>query len=99
MNPFPDLRPTQKELHQRVQKQVKRMKQAEKDRPSLLRQTLYLGTVGVMFVLPVVIGAYLGLWLDSRSSHYEWHWTICLILLGLFVGSVNVYLFIRRDAS
>jgi ATP synthase protein I len=99
MNPFPDLRPTQKELHQRVQKQVKRMKQAEKDRPSLLRQTLYLGTVGVMFVLPVVIGAYLGLWLDSQSSHYEWHWTICLILLGLFVGSVNVYLFIRRDAS
>jgi ATP synthase protein I len=91
--------PSQDELQQRVQKQVRRMKQAEKDRPSLLRQTLYLGTMGVMFVLPVIIGAYIGLWLDSQSSHYEWHWTVCLILLGLFIGSVNVYLFVREGRS
>lgn len=99
MNPSHDLRSSQEDLRQKVQKQVKRMKQAEKDRPSLLRQTLYLGTVGVMFVLPVIIGAYVGLWLDNRSSQYGWHWTVCMLILGLFVGSVNVYLFIREGRS
>lgn len=96
MNPSHDLTPSQQELQQKVQRQVKRMKQAKKDRPNLLRQTLYLGTVGVLFVLPVVIGAYVGLWLDKRSSQYEWHWTVCLIVLGIFVGAVNVYLYVRE---
>lgn len=94
-----DLRARQQELQESVQRQIRRMKQAEKDRSTLLRQTLYLGTVGFMFVLPVIAGAYLGLWLDGRSEHYEWHWTVCLLLLGLFVGSVNVYLFVRKGQS
>ena len=95
-NPSGDLRTRQKELEQRVQKQVQRMKKAEKERPTLLRQTLYLGTIGVMFVLPVVGGAYLGLWLDDRFHYYGAHWTVCLILLGLVVGAVNVYFFVRE---
>lgn len=95
-NPFDDLRSHQQELRQRVQKQVSRMKQAERERPTLLRQTLYLGTVGLMFVLPVVGGAYLGLWLDDRFHYYGAHWTICLILLGVVVGALNVYYFVRE---
>lgn len=99
MNPSHDLRPNQQELQHQVQKQVRRMKQAERDRPSLLRHTLYLGTLGVMFILPIVIGAYAGLWLDKQSPHYEWHWTVCLIVLGIFIGAVNVYLFVREPTS
>ena len=94
-----DMRSRQQELQKSVQKQVRRMKQAEKDRPTLLQQSIYLGTLGFMFVLPVIAGAYLGLWLDGRSEHYEWHWTICLLLLGLFVGAVNVFLFVRKGQS
>ncbi len=95
-NPPGDMRSRQQELQASVQKQVRRMKQAEKDRPRLLRQTLYLGTLGFMFVLPVIGGAYLGLWLDGR---YQWHWTISLLVLGIFVGAVNVYLFIQKGQS
>lgn len=91
-----DLRAEQQELQQKVQRQVQRMRRAEKERPTLLRQTLFLGTIGVMFVLPVIAAAYLGLWLDNRASHYEWHWTVCMIVLGIFVGAINVYLFIRE---
>ncbi len=86
----------QKKLEESVQKQVQRMKRAEKERRSLMGQTVYLGTLGVMFVLPVVAGAYLGQWLDSLTENFEVHWTVSLIVLGVIVGGMNVYLFIRE---
>ena len=71
------------------------MKQAERDRPTLLAQTVYIGTLGLVFVLPVVGGAYLGRWLDSLASGYSIRWTVSLILLGVMVGMINAYLLIR----
>ena len=50
----------QDELRKMVEIQAQRMKQAEKDRPTLISQTVYAGTLGILFVLPVVAGAYLG---------------------------------------
>lgn len=84
------------ELKTRVERQARRMKQAEKDRPTLLGQTVYIGTLGLLFVLPVVGGAYLGVWLDQQSPGYSVHWTVGLILAGVAVGALNVYLFIRE---
>jgi ATP synthase protein I len=72
------------------------MKKAEKDRRTLLSQTVYLGTVGLLFALPLVGGAYLGRWLDERVGGYSVHWTMEMIVLGLVVGGINVYLFIRE---
>jgi ATP synthase protein I len=91
-----DLRSRQQKLEESVEKRVRRMKQAEKERRTLIGQSVYLGTLGVMFVLPVVAGAYLGQWLDSLSAGYEVHWTVSLILLGVIIGGMNVYLFIRE---
>jgi len=71
------------------------MKQAEHDRATLMSQTVYIGTLGLVFVLPVVGGAYLGRWLDSLASGYSIRWTVSLILLGVMVGMINVYLLIR----
>lgn len=71
------------------------MKQAEHDRPTLMSQTVYIGTLGLVFVLPVVGGAYLGRWLDGLASGYSIRWTVSLILLGVMVGMINVYLLIR----
>ena len=91
-----DLRSRQQKLEESVEKRVRRMKQAEKERRTLIGQSVYLGTLGVMFVLPVVAGAYLGQWLDSLSAGYEVHWTVSLIILGVIIGGMNVYLFIRE---
>jgi ATP synthase protein I len=44
----------------------------------------------------VIGGAYLGQWLDSLAAGYSTRWTLSLILLGIFVGALNVYLFIRE---
>jgi len=96
MNKVDDLPPGDQRLEETVKKQVRRMKQAEKERQTLLGQSVYLGTLGVMFVLPVVAGAYLGQWLDGLSKGYEVHWTVSLIILGVVVGGINVYFFIRE---
>jgi ATP synthase protein I len=84
------------ELRKQVERQAKRMEKAERDRPTLIGQTVYVGTLGLLFVLPVIGGAYLGQWLDSLAPEYSTRWTLSLILLGIFVGALNVYLFIRE---
>jgi ATP synthase protein I len=86
----------QQELRKRVERQARRMKKAEQDRPTLAGQTVYTGTLGLLFVLPVIGGAYLGIWLDDMSSGYSVHWTISLILLGVLIGIFNVYYFIKE---
>jgi ATP synthase protein I len=50
----------------------------------------------VLFLLPLIGGAYLGRWLDGLHEGYSVRWTVNLILLGLALGVLNVYLFIRR---
>ena len=62
-----------------------------------MAQTVYLGTLGLMFALPIVGGAYLGSWLDDKLKGYSVSWTITLILLGVFVGAMNVYLFVKGN--
>lgn len=83
-------------LRERIDSQTRRMKQAERDRPTLLGQTIYIGTLGLLMVIPVVAGAYMGRWLDGFAEGYSIQWTMSLILLGLLVGAVNVYLFVRE---
>ncbi len=83
------------ELARRIDLQAKRMQKAERERPTVLAQTIYLGSLGLMFVLPVVGGAYLGHWLDGRMAGYSMRWTLSLLSLGIVVGAFNVYWLIR----
>ncbi len=84
------------ELRKKVASQARRMKQADRDRPTLLAQTVYVGTLGLLFVLPVVVGAYLGRWLDGMIEGYSMRWTLSLLVIGIVVGGINVYLFVRE---
>ena len=83
-------------LERKLAEQARRMKRAQRARRTLLGQSVYLGTLGVVFVLPVVAGAYLGQWLDSLTKDFQVQWTVSLILLGVVVGAVNVYLLVRE---
>jgi len=84
------------DLRKQVERQAQRMQKAERERPDIIGQTIYIGILGLLFVLPVIGGAYLGHWLDSLSGDYSIRWTLSLILLGVVVGALNVYLFIRE---
>jgi ATP synthase protein I len=85
------------DLDKQVERQARRMQQAERERPTLFGQTVYIGTLGLLFVLPVIGGAYLGQWLDSLSEGYSIRWTIGLIIAGIVIGGLNAYLFIREQ--
>jgi len=73
------------------------MKRAEHERPTVLAQTVYLGSLGLMFILPVVAGAYLGHWLDGKLAGYSMRWTLSLLFLGIVIGSFNAYWLIRSQ--
>ena len=79
-----------------VERQAKRIRKAEREKPTIVGQTIYLGTLCLFFVLPVVAGAYLGRWLDGMAEGYSLRWTLSLIVLGVFIGAMNVY-FLLRD--
>jgi len=84
------------DLGKQVERQVRRMKRAERERPTMIGQTVYMGMLGLLFVLPVVAGAYLGHWLDGLAQGYSVRWTVSLILVGVGLGAMNIYLFIRE---
>ena len=83
-------------LQKQVENQVKRIKKARREKTSILAQTVYLGTLGLVLVLPIVGGAYLGAWLDSLLTGYSMSWTLNLLLLGVVVGAVNVYFLVKE---
>lgn len=83
-------------LRSDVERQVKRMKRAEKERHTLMAQTVFLGTLGLVFVLPVIAGAYLGSWIDGMLEGYSMRWTLSLMFLGIVIGAFNVYLLVRE---
>ena len=83
-------------LRRSIEQQAQRMERADRDRPTLMAQTAFLGVLALLLVIPLVIGAYLGNWLDSLNEGYSVRWTVSLILLGLGIDIFNVYWFIRE---
>jgi len=79
-----------------VDRDSERLRRAERGSRSLLAQSVFLGSLSVMFVAPLLAGAYLGRWLDSLGEDYTVRWTLNCILLGLVIGATNVYVFIRK---
>lgn len=83
-------------LRKNLELQAERIAKAEKERPTLLAQSVFLGTLALLLVAPMVGGAYLGRWIDSLQAGYSYRWTISLLVAGLIMGAWSVYLYIRR---
>ncbi|MBI3992353.1 MAG: AtpZ/AtpI family protein [Candidatus Lambdaproteobacteria bacterium] len=91
-----DKRPDRWQLKETLERKVARMERAERERSSLLAQTGILGMLGLVFVIPVVAGALLGRWMDTLFGKASSGWTLGMILLGVVVGAVNMFLYLRR---
>jgi ATP synthase protein I len=87
---------SENKLKNQVERQARRIQKADKERPTLIAQTVYAGMLGLLFVLPVIGGAYLGNWIDNQVSGYSVRWTTSLIILGVMIGGMNVYLYIKE---
>lgn len=55
-----------------------------------------MGLVGWSVVIPTLVGAALGIWLDKRHQG-DHSWTIMLLFAGLFVGCLNAWHWVARE--
>lgn len=85
-----------RQVEARARRDAERLARAEQERPTVLAQTAYIGVLGLVFVLPVIAGAYLGHWIDSHAEGYSMRWTLSFIFLGVAIGGFNVYHLIRE---
>jgi len=83
-------------LLKHTRRDVQRLDNKMRRPASWVGMMLYGGTLGLLFVVPIVAGAYLGRWLDMQVTGYSVRWTISMILLGIAVGAYNVLRFLRE---
>ncbi len=83
-------------LREEVDRDARRLDEAGRRKRGVLAQARFLGTLGLVMVLPMVAGAYLGRWLDERLPGYSQSWTLSLLLLGVLIGAINLYLMLRE---
>ncbi|MCE9684802.1 AtpZ/AtpI family protein [Shewanella sp. AS16] len=84
------------DYRQSVQKDNDRHERAKRQKNGLFGLLLYGGTLGLLLVVPMVAGAYLGRWLDAMSPVFQTRWTVSLILLGIALGVWNVIWYLRQ---
>lgn len=57
-----------------------------------------MGLIGWSVTVPTLLGAALGVWLDSGFPG-KYSWTLTLLLLGLIVGCVNAWYWVRKESA
>ena len=85
-----------KQLAEETKRDVERLEQRERRPATWIGVVFYGGTLGLLFVVPIIAGAYVGRWLDSLASGYSVRWTVSLIVIGIAVGAYNVVRFIKH---
>lgn len=55
-----------------------------------------MGLIGWSVVVPTLLGAALGIWIDNRhpGSH---SWTLMLLVIGLVIGCVNAWHWVSKE--
>jgi ATP synthase protein I len=55
-----------------------------------------MGAIGWSVVVPTLLGAALGLWLDERHTSRH-SWTLALLVGGLTIGCLNAWRWVARE--
>ena len=55
-----------------------------------------MGLIGWSVVVPTLLGAALGLWLDNRHPG-SYSWTLMLLVIGLVIGCLNAWHWVRKQ--
>ena len=88
--------PADQRWRRSILREVRRTLRAQRERQGLIGESLYLGTLGLVFVLPVVAATYIGLWIDQALPGYSVRGTLSGIVIGVAIGALNVYLIVRE---
>lgn len=87
----------QDRLARQVARQAARKLRARRDgAPGVWSGLGMMGLVGWSIVVPTLLGAALGLWLDRR--HADTHsWTLALLVAGLTLGCLNAWRWVAKE--
>ncbi len=55
-----------------------------------------MGLIGWSVVIPTLLGAAIGLWLDARHAGQH-SWTLALLVAGLVVGCLNAWHWVAKE--
>lgn len=87
------------ELGRKVDAKVKRKLKARRNSTHGVWFGLgMMGIVGWSVVVPTLLGALLGLWLDHRYPGGH-SWTLALLIGGLVIGCFNAWYWVSREAK
>ncbi len=77
-----------------LRKERRRRWQSEGGDPSVARRLAQIGVLGWIIVTPILIGVFVGRWLDGRF-HTGLFWTGPLLLIGLALGCWSAWKWIK----
>jgi len=55
-----------------------------------------MGLIGWSVVVPTLLGAAVGIWLDNRRAGSH-SWTLMLLVIGLVIGCVNAWHWVAKE--
>ncbi len=85
------------EFEARVEQQRRRIEKGRAEKEGSFFNYLGLfGVVGWSVVIPLLIGVFVGMWMDDRFKT-GYVWSLGLLLLGLVVGCVNAWRIITKE--
>jgi ATP synthase protein I len=88
---------TEDKLSQQVDAKVTRKLKAQgKTNRTIWSGLGMMGLIGWSVVVPTLLGAALGIWIDKNypSSH---SWTLALLMLGLTLGCANAWQWVDKE--
>ena len=77
-------------------KAARKLKAQRHSTPGVWSGLGMMGLIGWSVVVPTLLGAALGIWLDKRHSG-EHSWTLALMIAGLAIGCLNAWLWVAKE--
>ena len=97
--PSPESPDAKTEIGEEIGRKAARKLRARRERHRSIWFGLgMLGVVGWAVVIPTLLGAALGRWLDAPGRGRV-SWTVTLLLVGLVIGCVNAWYWVKRESG
>ncbi|MEO8279623.1 MAG: AtpZ/AtpI family protein [Ideonella sp.] len=91
-----DPEPTDRLTSQVAAQAARKLKARRDGAPGVWSGLGMMGLVGWSVVVPTLLGAALGLWLDHRQDATH-SWTLALLMAGLTLGCLNAWHWVAKE--
>jgi ATP synthase protein I len=77
-------------------KAARKLKAKQNPTPGVWFGLGMMGLIGWSVVVPTLLGAALGFWIDNRHAG-SYSWTLMLLILGLILGCLNAWHWVSKE--